>query len=65
MTENVLGYLINNFLIDARQYEDWRGLEVSDLKKELSKAGVLSEDEYDEFSRQIDGSGGLEDIQKE
>lgn len=62
MTEHVLGYLINNFLIDARQYEGWRGLEVADLKRELSKAGILSEDEYDEFSWQIDV---LENIQQE
>jgi hypothetical protein len=65
VTVNVLGYLINNFLIDARQYEAWRGLEAAELKKELSKASILSEDEYDEFSRQVDGSCGLENAQQE
>ena len=65
MTENVLGYLINNFLIDSHQYEAWRGLEVSDLKKELSKAGIMSEAEYDAFRRQIDSSCSWENAQQE
>lgn len=64
MTETVLGYLINNFLIDSHQYEAWRGLGVSDLKKELSKAGILSEAEYDVFSQQIDSSCGWENSQQ-
>ncbi|MBP2634880.1 MAG: hypothetical protein H6Q72_787 [Firmicutes bacterium] len=63
MTGNVLGYLINNFLIDSRQYEAWRGLEPSELKKELSKAGILSEAEYDEFSQQVDGSCSVDNVQ--
>jgi len=63
VTGNVLGYLINNFLIDSRQYEAWRGLEPFELKKELSKAGILSEAEYDEFSQQVDDSCSVENVQ--
>lgn len=54
MTDILLGYLINNFLIDSHQYEAWRGLSQDELREELSTAGIMNSAEFDEFSRQLD-----------
>lgn len=55
MTGAVLGYLVSNFLIDARQYEAWRELGPEELKQQLQQAGIMGYDEFDEFSRQLAG----------
>lgn len=56
MADIILGYLINNLLIDSRQYENWRNLERDELKTALSKAGIMSDTEFEDFSQQLENS---------
>lgn len=54
MAEAILGYLVNNLLIDSKQYNAWRNLGAVELKNELKQAGIMSDSEYDEFNRQLE-----------
>lgn len=65
MTGTLLGYLINNFLIDSKQYEAWRGLALDELRDELDRAGIMSSAEYDEFSQQLENCSELAQVQSE
>ena len=58
MTDILLGYLINNFLIDSQQYEAWRGLSQDELREKLNAAGIMNSAEFAEFSQQL--TSGIE-----
>lgn len=53
LTGIMLSYLVNNFLIDGHQYENWRGLAPEELKHALAKAGIMKESDFDSFSQQL------------
>ncbi len=65
MTGTLLGYLINNFLIDSKQYKAWRGLTVDELRNELDKAGIMSSAEFDQCSQQLENCSELAQVLSE
>lgn len=65
LTGIMLSYLVNNFLIDSHQYENWRGLAPEELKSELAKAGIMKEADFDSFSQQLWAEEQVQEIQGE
>ena len=65
MADILLGYLINNLLIDRYQYEAWRGLSQDELREELNTAGIMNRTEFDEFSQQLAAGTALQEEQSE
>ncbi|BBB90731.1 hypothetical protein [Methylomusa anaerophila] len=53
MGGEILGYLLNNFLLDPKQYQEWRGLTPEKLKSTLAANGILSESDFDKLAGQI------------
>lgn len=62
MTEAILGYMVNNFLIDSKQYNAWQSLGPDELKSELKRAGIMSDSEFDDFNRQLEECSKLQQI---
>jgi hypothetical protein len=65
MADILLGYLINNMLIDRYQYEAWRGLSQDELREELNTAGIMNRTEFGEFSQQLAAGTVLQEEQGE
>jgi hypothetical protein len=65
MTGIMLGYLINNFLIDRHQYEQWRKLSFEELREELETADIMNSSEFNVFSQQLIASAEVYTAQGE
>lgn len=65
LTGIMLGYLINNFLIDSQQYQAWRDLAPDELKTALKNAGIMTATEFDDFSQQLAAEVQVSEVQSE